>query len=360
MLKVPTVSTAKKRGFTLIELLLVIAIVALLVSIILPGLSSARRGARQARNLANLKQIGLATQTYSTDFQDRIWGFTWRAGERPSGFNPADPDAPGITNPVTLTDDLVAAKMQAQWIIKRRANPPQPSFPDQGNWIPHVLYSHLVLVDYLASRMPEELMRSPEDRTRAAWAQDLLDSNGNLSGTVAKFGLPNERWPYSSSYQTTAASYTPDRYPAGMGVKQADNMSTYTVATGTNYRLGRRKLTDVRFPSQKVHQMEDMSRHIHPRDQFFYADPRATSTILLFDGSVRAVSATRDTNKGAYLPAQGLIANELADFSYVPDVTLGYPVWPNLTQVNGYYRWTAGGLSGIDVGGKSPYQIPGG
>ena len=50
------------RGFTLIELLVVVSIIALLVSILMPSLSSAREGAKTVKCAANAKQIGLAMQ----------------------------------------------------------------------------------------------------------------------------------------------------------------------------------------------------------------------------------------------------------------------------------------------------------
>jgi prepilin-type N-terminal cleavage/methylation domain-containing protein len=61
------------RAFTLIELLVVVAIIALLVSILLPSLREAREQARVAKCLANLKQIGLAANSYRLEFSDMPW-----------------------------------------------------------------------------------------------------------------------------------------------------------------------------------------------------------------------------------------------------------------------------------------------
>lgn len=53
-----------KRGFTLIELLVVIAIIGILSSIVLASLNSARKKGRDARRLADIKQLQLALELY--------------------------------------------------------------------------------------------------------------------------------------------------------------------------------------------------------------------------------------------------------------------------------------------------------
>ncbi len=56
-----------ERGFTLIELLVVIAIIGLLSSIILASLNSARIKGRDARRLADIKQIETALELYYSE-----------------------------------------------------------------------------------------------------------------------------------------------------------------------------------------------------------------------------------------------------------------------------------------------------
>jgi type II secretion system protein G len=55
----------KRKGFTLIELLVVIAIIGILSSVVLASLNSARVKARDARRVADLKQIQVALELYN-------------------------------------------------------------------------------------------------------------------------------------------------------------------------------------------------------------------------------------------------------------------------------------------------------
>lgn len=80
----PKTRSASARGFTLIELLAVIAVIALLASLLLPALASAREAGRKAGCISNLRQIGIAVHAYSADFDGKI---------------PYGPKAPPFTSP---------------------------------------------------------------------------------------------------------------------------------------------------------------------------------------------------------------------------------------------------------------------
>jgi len=60
-----------KKGFTLIELLVVVAIIALLISILLPSLSRARELAKRLVCAANIKGIGTAEKIYANDNEEQ-------------------------------------------------------------------------------------------------------------------------------------------------------------------------------------------------------------------------------------------------------------------------------------------------
>lgn len=59
-----------KRAFTLIELLVVIAIIAILAAILFPVFAQAKLAAQKTRNLAQMKQLGVAVMMYASDWDD--------------------------------------------------------------------------------------------------------------------------------------------------------------------------------------------------------------------------------------------------------------------------------------------------
>lgn len=86
--------TKKSKGFTLIELLVVIAIIGVLASVVLASMNSARKKARDARRVADIKQIQLALEMYfdasspSNSYADSI------AALATGGYIPTEPKDP--------------------------------------------------------------------------------------------------------------------------------------------------------------------------------------------------------------------------------------------------------------------------
>ncbi len=63
-------SSFRRSGFTLVELLVVVAIIALLVSILLPTLGKAKEQARIVSCMSNLRSLGLSFAFYSNENND--------------------------------------------------------------------------------------------------------------------------------------------------------------------------------------------------------------------------------------------------------------------------------------------------
>lgn len=59
----------RRRGFTIVELMVVIAVIGLLTALLVGAVQYAREAARRAQCSANLKQIGIALQSYHDAFR---------------------------------------------------------------------------------------------------------------------------------------------------------------------------------------------------------------------------------------------------------------------------------------------------
>jgi prepilin-type N-terminal cleavage/methylation domain-containing protein len=348
----------RSRAFTLIELLVVIAIIALLIGILLPSLSEARRSGRLTICGSNLRQFSTATHTYASEFKDGLFSFTVNRRNAAYTLNYADLRAMAQST----DDDVAAATCQAIDILRRRTG--RTDFQVTGlfgGWIPHVLYNHLVLQDYLAQRLPEKMVVCPADIHRLRWqtqpqafgtaaANALAPVPSNATDAATGF-----RWPYSSSYETVACSYSPDRTPT---VEQAGTHRTYWPPNPfTPNILGKRRIIDVSFPSQKVHLYDSAARHFGKR-WWFYAHAPAREPLLFFDNSVRIkmtgpVNTPDDANDGG--TPSNPVNGPFVTFTYAPEqweAPLLNGTYTGSDNAVGFYRWTRSGLKGVDFNGR--------
>lgn len=347
-----------RRAFSLIELLVVIAIIALLVSILLPALASARRAARTAVCQSNMRQIGVAHQSYAAQSRQLIAMFSGLAEDRAAG--------------TSTFPQIIHCQKQALEILNNSGeNIPsiglfQPTSFTQSSMIPLITeqFCHLILKDYLNDTVRTPAVVCPEDVPRLTWQQNPSAINTAFTPTKP-INIPNIRWfPYSSSYQLLPAAWD----------KNASNKSYYGwTAQGANHDIyttffkmkpteyGGCRISDVAFPSQKVANADSQQRHVGRADMY-YAFAETKQPLLFWDGSV-SVRRTGDANKGwdrnRVDGVHGTVSRGPSNFFYLPDPGFESPV-PfkgyignrRADLVEGYYKWTAFGLRGVDYAGK--------
>jgi len=333
-----TKTAREATGFTLIELLVVIAIIALLIGILLPALGEARRAGKLAISISNLKQFSVATGTYSADFEDRIFAFT-------SAPNTKWPLLRPTGNP------NVDATKQAIDIIRRRTG--RENFPLPTGWIPHVLYTHLVINDYLGQRLPEKMVVSPEDEHRLNWQIDPV--NNFDRGVWQPFqqpqggGIPSnndKRWPYSSTYQVVPASYDRGQSDWNGTLGRIRNVQHNSYLIPSTVKFGNLRISAVDFPGNKVHMSDSEARHSGNKDQY-YAIPSSRVVMNFFDSSAQFLP-TSESNEG-WNPSSPSSSGS-ATFVYRPRDWEAPTTTGAVSEAirAGYYRWTRGGLKGVD------------
>jgi prepilin-type N-terminal cleavage/methylation domain-containing protein len=338
----------RRRAFTLIELLVVIAIISLLISLILPAVGAARKAARTAVCMSNLRQYGIGIASYSSDQRGWIAGFTWHAGMvNPSRWPDLNVLGAGASNPNTR-----ATMNQAVDIVRRHLSfgpNEQPAFDDR-QVSRHFSYLTMVEGGYFGERLPEAGVVCPEDRNSLVWQANLQTPLTGLSQTgdpdpASSIGFKHflRFW---STYQTGPCAWSPDAEPTYIQ-DVGQTVGAHLLYGDADVRNGGRRMDEVVFPSQKVLLFDLFDRHKYKRP-LFYAYPVASQPLLFADGQV-TLRKTGDANQGwnPRTPSQPTL------YYYTPA-----PAEPPTLSgaerdpVIGYYRWTRGGLKGIDYGGK--------
>lgn len=344
-----------RSAFTLIELLVVIAIIALLVSILLPALSNARRLARQTLCFGNVKQYTLASLSYATDHRELINGFVPPEQSPGGGYllrKFAGSGVPETTE--SYGDPFSWSAGRGYDIIRRYSAPENRAIADVLNWVPQILYSHLPMVEYLGRRLPEPGVICPEDLKRKDLQQNPLNPGGGDEDSA--------RIPYSSSYEYSIHTAIPDRDINNSATfRQGSNQGGFSTGTPNDprWRLGRRRISEVRSPSQKSAWIEQYAWHTSKSatSPAYFMNASAQNIVSFFDGSTR-ISNAADANMGGYTLAPAGIAITPLTIRYDANASHAKYAWttgsdsftPTGTDrsMRGQYRWTLDGLRGID------------
>ncbi|QOJ01870.1 MAG: type II secretion system protein [Phycisphaeraceae bacterium] len=344
---------APHRGFTLIELLVVIAIVAVLLGMLLPALSGARRAGRAAACLSNMAQFPRAQAAYGLDAKDAIGTLNWQPDEGPYN-TPYDDLRPSVRSPE------VAAARHATHIFREKTGWDQFDVPSP--WIPSPIYTYLGIIEYYSGRLPEPAVICPEDRYVKRWqyavTQDVRSPWRIESPWPIIRGTTERRVGFQSSYYTTISAWTNDHAQGQRSCAPlSDDWTAYIPlgTTGSWKIFGRRHSAEILFPSNKVAQFDKADHHSGPRPIFYLAS-QSSSPYSFFDGSVRTYTIEQ-TNPGQNpnFPNErsltwGTTFNSNAPWDPVyPGNHSGRREFPAVHAL-----LTRHGLRGLDVGGSEP------
>lgn len=319
-----------RRAFALAELLAIVTVVAAVVAVYLVLSSRSRAMSSLGETNSNLRFLAQGYSQFAADHQDAVATFSWRAGVTDTPY--AD-----LRNAAT---DIEAAANQAVSIIRTRGNLPQ--MPRISNWIPHIMYSQIVLFDHLGIELPSRSAISPEDKPRMAHA---LNRSAWGQG-----GATNFRWPFSSSYELPVAFWNnPDN--GASAVYNSSNYSTFLIPGDAGF--GGRRLGEITYPANKALLYDRHQRHFGPRQAFFMHD-EARVPVAAADGSVavrRGVLGNRGWQPQSPTSQQYLVVAYNPSQGGVYDWDPRALAAPLQDLFPGRYRFTRRGLFGRDFDG---------
>lgn len=342
---------ARRRAFALVELVVVVLIAVTLLAVCLPAIERNRKQASIRGDVSRLRLISQASAIYSTDFQDRLFTFSWRPGQVP-----VTPNAQLAASCAQLLgnsggDDTRAAVYQQLDLVTQMSDyrliQPTITMTPQSH-APYFLFSHLVLAYHMGEGVPSEVFVSHADASRNDWientAEFLLDPQGSPypPPTSATDFRDLWRWPFSSSFSLGPSHFSNDSAPPTTVARYSSSQSVWQMPSQPGV-LARRQMTEVAHPSAKVMMYDDYDRYSGPTKQYF-ALPGARTLVNFYDGHAQSV-LTESANLG-FNPNQP-DSGAFPSYFYRPRKLWDSPGSLD-TRVPVYFDQTRDGLQGMD------------
>ncbi|MBL4810500.1 MAG: hypothetical protein JKY43_10645, partial [Phycisphaerales bacterium] len=236
-------------------------------------------------------------------------------------------------------------------------------------------YSHLVLADYMGGNVADAMWADPADGQLLDWQANPLGYLNDPSSVPYGDGYPEategydmtmnwdhigmrQLWSFGSSYSVVPAGYLPDDR-LSYGPRSNTPHLFETQGVGSQDLVVQRYMHEVAVPYGKVFMFEEFDREQEGSPYFAYDHARPAK--LMFDGSINTMESGRARTSISpetwmsfvNIPSlyKKAFYNEWEQ-RYVPLEMFPVPLGGlgDETELNMRYRWTGGGLGGLDYG----------
>ena len=266
------------RGFTLVELLVVIGIIALLIAILLPALTKARRAAMTIVCLSNLKQVGVGVWSYSAENKGKLpYGDIKQGGTNMA--NMAVLVSEKLFPKGSLAPKIARGGGTGSWnssyVCEALVCPAAPRWV--SSWSP-VSEETLVLASFrnsaIIGKLPVILYGGVDES--ALYSNPSIYSNYVLN-TYGGTNAPEAKTPPGSGIGITYGGVRVNLVaPFGNCGTKSDNK--------TPFDSGNRKITMVRRPSETWMAWEAGSASQHTISRVAWRHPNISANFVYFDG----------------------------------------------------------------------------
>lgn len=344
----------RNGGFTLIELLVVVSIIALLISLLLPALGTARRAARVSKCVANEKQHSQAAANYASANKDRLPHGPEGPGR--AGLPDGQRDPRGTRGKPALRMAMKSWPTNGWGFPGSAENEGLDTFKNinpqgrsgSGGGFSADIHAASMYDFYLVTLGPyivegegpamlQDIFICPSHTTRfETWTRwrDLIKSNqGQLLNPTQDqrmwtIAVGSYRYNISPMVAQSTLTYRAD------GTQSSGNKDVYIPALSGPWPyeyLTWNNSADISSPDRKV--LFYLWEASHDRNVFFWLEPGATCTVAVADGSARSIKPYTD----------GLPADEVEGSGPLYVLVSGSARWP----AHFYINW--GGIRGRDI-----------
>jgi type II secretory pathway pseudopilin PulG len=338
-------SLRARRGFTLIELSVGSILLVLSGVAMSPILGGSRGFARDNTCKMNLKMQGQGYSAYAFTYGGQIASYSLLQGMV------LESEWPELRGPFS-NDGWASSAQQTDLLRRHTGRGDGPDVIENNIFtVPQRRFNHLILLDYLGLNTPQGFTACPQDANLLASQADPL--NESLWGTIGPYNnvvqyaihRVRQRYPFSTTYHTVPYAWVPEgRIGETPFVGPVESTSHLFQIINVGGIYGQRNLSEVAFPSLKVHVFEQNDFHRNAGDPF-YAYDQAECNQLFFDGSV---DDQRSSTAEAGWDPSNPDDPDTFYYRYTPLSTEPIPLGDPETLLPVRYRFTRGGLTGFD------------